>query len=142
MKRRVVTYIRVSTTEQAEHGYSMETQRQLLTDYARGHDLQVVRTFKETHSAHKPGRPEFQAMLSFLRKHTDVGGVLVYKLDRLSRNMSDYSTLEEMEGIEIISVTEALPAGASGRFVASIHAAVSRLYSDRSEEHTSELQSH
>ncbi|HPD06801.1 MAG TPA: recombinase family protein [Candidatus Bipolaricaulis sp.] len=33
--------------------------------------------------------------------------------------------------ITIISVTEALPDGASGRFVASVHAAVSRLYSDQ-----------
>jgi len=129
--RKVVAYVRVSTTEQAEHGYSIETQRQLLVDYARGHDLQIVRSFEEAHSAHKPGRPEFQAMLAFLRKRKDVSGVLVYKLDRLSRNMSDYSTLEEMEGVEIISVTEALPSGASGRFVASIHAAVSRLYSDQ-----------
>ncbi len=94
MKRKVVSYIRVSTDEQAEHGYSIETQRQLLIDYARGHDLQIVLTVEETHSAHKPGRPKFQAMLAFLRKHTDVGGVLVYKLDRLSRNMSDYSILE------------------------------------------------
>jgi len=131
VRRKVVAYIRVSTDEQASHGYSIETQRQLLKDYARGHDLQIVLTVEETHSAHKPGRPKFQAMLAFLRKHTDVRGVLVYKLDRLSRNMSDYSILEEMEGIEIISVTEALPAGASGRFVASIHAAVSRLYSDQ-----------
>lgn len=131
MGRKVVAYVRVSTAEQAEHGYSIETQRQLLVDYARGHDLQIVRSFEEAHSAHKPGRPQFQTMLAFLRKHKEVSGVLVYKLDRLSRNMSDYSTVEEMKGIEIISVTEALPSGASGRFVASIHAAVSRLYSDQ-----------
>ncbi len=131
MKRRVVAYIRVSTEEQATHGYSIETQRQLLADYAAGHDLDVVRTFEESHSAHKPGRPEFSAMLKFLRKRKDVTGVLCYKLDRLSRNLQDYSVLEEMEGMSIISVTESLPEGASGRFVASIHAAVSRLYSDQ-----------
>lgn len=134
MKRKVVTYIRVSTEEQAKHGYSIATQQQLLDDYARGHDLQIVRSFEETHSAHKPGRPEFDAMLKFIRKRNDISGVLCYKLDRLARNMRDYSMLEEMEGMSIISVTEALPTGASGRFVASIHAAVSRLYSDQLSE--------
>ena len=131
VKRKVVAYIRVSTEEQARHGYSIATQQQLLDDYARGHDLQIVRSFEETHSAHKPGRPEFDAMLKFIRKRKDISGVLCYKLDRLARNMRDYSMLEEMEGMSIISVTEALPTGASGRFVASIHAAVSRLYSDQ-----------
>ena len=97
---------------------------------ADGHQLQIVREFEESHSAYKPGRPRFEEMLRFLRRRKDVDGVLVYKLDRLARNMSDYSTLEEMEGVTIISATEALPAGASGRFVASIHAATSRYYSD------------
>jgi len=129
--KKVVAYIRVSTEEQASHGHSMETQRQMLADYARGHQLQIVATFEESHSAYKPGRPEFKAMLAFLRKRKDVGGVLVYKLDRLARNLSDYSALEEMEGVDIISATESLPDGASGRFVATIHAAVSRLYSDQ-----------
>jgi len=130
MNQKVVTYVRVSTEEQARQGYSIETQRNMLRDYADGHKLQVVREFEESHSAYKPGRPEFEAMLRFLRKRRDVTGVLVYKLDRLARNLSDYSALEEMEGVTIISATEALPDGASGRFVASIHAATSRYYSD------------
>ena len=127
---KVVAYVRVSTEEQAKHGYSIETQRHMLRDYADGHQLQIVREFEESHSAYRPGRPEFEQMLRFLRKRKDVTGVLVYKLDRLARNLSDYSTLEEMEGVSIISATEALPEGASGRFVASIHAATSRYYSD------------
>ena len=128
--KKVITYVRVSTEEQT-HGYSLQTQKQILADYATGHDLQIVHAFEESHSAYHPGRPEYKAMLAFLRKRKDVTGVLVYKLDRLARNLSDYSALEEMEGVDIISATEALPAGASGRFVGSIHAAVSRLYSDQ-----------
>ena len=131
MKRKVVAYIRVSTEEQALHGYSIESQRKVLQDYAAGHNLQVIRTFEESHSAFKPGRPEFQAMLNFLKKQGGTTGVLCYKLDRLARNLQDYATLEDMEGITIISATESLPDGATGRFIGSIHAAVSRYYSDQ-----------
>ena len=45
MKRKVVAYIRVSTEEQAKHGYSIEAQRQILKDYAGGHGLEIVREF-------------------------------------------------------------------------------------------------
>jgi site-specific DNA recombinase len=129
--RSIVAYIRVSTEEQAQHGFSLETQREFLADYARGHQLQIVRTFEESHSAYRPGRPQYEAMLAFLRKRKDVSGVLVYKVDRLARNLSDYSTLEEMDGVDIISATEALPTGSSGRYIGTIHAATSRFYSDQ-----------
>jgi site-specific DNA recombinase len=131
MKRKVVAYIRVSTEEQATKGYSIESQRQILKDYAIGHDLHIVQEFVEAESAYKPGRPEFSKMLKLLQKQREVTGVLCYKLDRLARNMQDYAVIEEMQGIAIISATEALPTGATGRFVGSIHAAVSRYYSDQ-----------
>ena len=131
MRRKVVAYIRVSTEEQATKGFSIAGQRQVLEDYANGHELEIVRVFEESHSAYKPGRPEFEAMLSFLRKQKGITGVLCYKLDRLARNLQDYAVLEEMEGTTIISATEGLPSGATGRFIGSIHAAVSRYYSDQ-----------
>ena len=125
--RSIVAYIRVSTEEQG----SLETQREVLADYARGHNLQIVQMFEEKHSAYRPGRPEYKAMLAFLAQRKDVTGVLVYKVDRLARNLADYSAMEGMEGVEIISATEPSLAGASGRFLGSIFAVVSRLYSDQ-----------
>ena len=53
IKRKVVTYIRVSTEEQASHGYSMDVQRQVLEDYARGHQLEIIARFEEAESAYK-----------------------------------------------------------------------------------------
>jgi len=47
MKAKVVTYLRVSTTEQSEEGYSLEAQRHFLQDYAKGHELESP--------LHKPG---------------------------------------------------------------------------------------
>ena len=133
--RQVVTYVRVSTEDQLTHGHSIETQRQVLADYAHGHDLEIVETFEESHSAYRRGqRPVYAALLAYLRRHRSVSGVLVYKLDRLARNLSDFSALAEMENVSIISATEALPDGPTGRFAATIHAAASRLYSDQLRE--------
>jgi len=60
MTTKVVVYIRVSTDEQAEHGYSIDVQKQVLSDYAKCHDLEALATFIEVESAFKPGRPEFR----------------------------------------------------------------------------------
>ena len=138
MNRKVVAYIRVSTEEQARHGYSMEAQRQVLADYARGHNLEIVKEFEESESAYKPGRPEFEGMLKYLKLHrSQVCGVLCYKIDRIARNLKDYSELAEMEGITIISATEALPDNSTGRLIGTVQAAFSRYYSDQLSERIS-----
>jgi DNA invertase Pin-like site-specific DNA recombinase len=129
MKKRVVAYIRVSTEEQAEHGYSLEVQEQVLKDYAKGHDLEIVATFIEKDSAFKPGRREYARMLNFFQKDRTTRTVLVYKIDRLARNTSDYAYLVETLGIEIISATEQLPSNSAGRYMADVQVANSRFYS-------------
>ena len=137
MKRKVVTYVRVSTEDQARHGYSIPAQRQILQDYAKGHDLEIVERFEESQSAFKPGRPEFNEMLRYLRRHRDVTGVLCYKIDRIARNLSDYSALDEMDGISIISATEALPENSTGKLIGTVQAAFSRFYSEQLGERVS-----
>ena len=125
---RVVTYTRVSSTEQS-HGYSLEAQEHCLRDYAQGNHLRIVRKFSESHSAYSPGRPEFEKMLQFLAQNPDVKAILAYKLDRLTRNMTDHSTLSTLPNIRIISATETLPPGATGELLWNMNAAISRFYS-------------
>ena len=78
--RKVVGYIRVSTEEQARHGYSLESQRQVLRDYAAGHGLEIAREIEASESAFKPGREGFAELLAFLENRKDVTAVLVYIL--------------------------------------------------------------
>jgi site-specific DNA recombinase len=137
MKRQVVTYIRVSTMEQAKHGYSIEAQRQVLQDYAMGNDLEIVKEFVESESAYKPGRPQFQAMLTFLKRRRSLGGVLCYKIDRIARNLQDYSALTEMMGVTIISATERLPANSTGELMGGVQAVFARYYSAQLSERVS-----
>ncbi len=137
MKRRCVSYIRVSTAEQASHGHSIQAQQQMLRDYALGHEFEIVHEFVESESAFKPGRPEFKAMLTYLKRHRDVAAVLCYKIDRLYRNMHDYAELDEMDWVTIVSATEGLPENATGKLVGVIQAGMSRFFSHQLSERVS-----
>ena len=128
--RKVVRYIRVSTTEQAQHGHSLQAQDAVLEDYAGGHDLEVVGTFVESESAFTSGkRPEFARMVRLLEKRSDVSTILVYKYDRLARNAVDWSTLIETMGISVISVTEGETSDAENFLLGAMHNAFARHYS-------------
>ena len=134
MKRRVVTYNRVSTDEQAQVGYSIPAQQRLLRDYAAGHELAIVKEFVESQSAFKEGRPVFGEMVDFLEEHPEVETVLVYKIDRLARNLLDYAKVVERLGVEVISATEELPGGASGKAIGGIFAVMANVSSEQLSE--------
>jgi len=128
MKQTIVTYIRVSTEEQA-HGQSLEVQRQAVADYAAGHDLEIAASFEEAESAFKSGRGQFKEMVTFIRKNKRVTGVLVYLLDRISRNLTDYALLVEELGMQLISATQELPNNSTGRLMGDMQASWARFFS-------------
>jgi DNA invertase Pin-like site-specific DNA recombinase len=129
--RKVFCYMRVSTEGQAEHGYSLESQDAVLKDYASGHQLEVVGTFVESESAFTSGkRPEFARMCSGIRK-SDVRAVLCYRLDRLTRNLTDFAMLTEDLNVALISMTEGEVSDDSNQLMGGIHAVFARNYSTR-----------
>ncbi|WMJ87580.1 recombinase family protein [Anaerocolumna sp. MB42-C2] len=95
---RCAVYIRVSTEEQAIHGYSLEAQKAALTEYAKAHSLDIVDYYiDEGLSARKKmaKRKEFQRMLSdVIGNRIDL--ILITKLDRWFRNISDYYKVQEI----------------------------------------------
>ena len=88
-----VTYTRVSTPGQADDGVSLEMQEARLKAYAFGKDWVVLKHYEDRgFSGSKMDRPA----LNELMKDAVAGqfqAVLVYKLDRLSRSVSDYYAL-------------------------------------------------
>lgn len=83
-------YIRVSTDEQADKGYSQRSQEELLRRYCDINKITIRKVIFEDHSAKTFDRPEWQKYLVDLRKHkgpTDL--VLFLKWDRFSRNAGD-----------------------------------------------------
>ena len=83
-------YIRVSTDEQADRGYSQRNQEELLRKYCEINSLQVNRIIYEDHSAKTFKRPQWTSLLVELKKRSSkVDLILFTKWDRFSRNAGD-----------------------------------------------------
>src|ERR1700749_2976521 len=83
-------YIRVSTDEQADKGYSQRNQEEVLKKYCELHHIAVKRVVFEDHSAKTFNRPKWQALLSELRRHKGQSDLVLFtKWDRFSRNAGD-----------------------------------------------------
>lgn len=91
-----VVYARVSSKEQAEEGFSIPAQRQLLRNYVQREGLQIIIEFSDDETAKATGRTGFGQMLAFFREHPEVRTLIVEKVDRLTRNFEDYGALKRL----------------------------------------------
>lgn len=106
---RAACYARVSTEEQAQHGFSIEAQKEKLDGACRLQDFEVAEVYVDDgYSGKDLNRPAAQKMIADAKaKKFDL--ILVYKLDRLSRRLGDLIPLgEKLDtlGISIRSITE------------------------------------
>ena len=106
-----IIYTRVSSDEQVE-GTSLDFQREDCLRYAQNKGMAVVAMFEERgESAKFADRPQLQELMrQCAARKRKIDALIVWKLDRLSRNQMDYyyikRTLSE-QGIAIHSATEA-----------------------------------
>lgn len=92
-RMKVVGYVRVSTEEQAASGLSIEAQRIKIAQYAEMYELDLTTILVDAgYSAKTLNRPNMTVVLSLLSQG-DVDGVVIHKLDRLTRSVSDMGTL-------------------------------------------------
>ncbi|MFA5248176.1 MAG: recombinase family protein [Patescibacteria group bacterium] len=103
--KEAIIYVRVSSKEQKQEGYSIPAQKKLLADYARANDFKIVQTFEDDETAKRAGRTGFGQMIEYIRKNKDANNILVEKTDRLYRNLKDYSTIDEL-GVTVFLVKE------------------------------------
>jgi len=90
MKRKTAyIYIRVSTDEQAQTGYSLRFQEQALKDYCERNDIKIDATITEDYSAKSFNRPEWNKLVNCIKKKVVNCDLLLFtKWDRFSRNTS------------------------------------------------------
>jgi DNA invertase Pin-like site-specific DNA recombinase len=130
-------YCRVSTEEQAEKGYSLDTQEKLCRDFAERSGYQVAGVFRdEGKSGTTLDRPALQDLLAKCTKGTSIEAVFVQETDRLARNTHDHLTIRAIlykAGVRLISVNQPmLDDSPEGKMIDTILASVNQFQSDLS----------
>ncbi len=125
-----VVYARYSSDSQTEQ--SIEGQLRVCEEYAKNNNIIIVQTYIDrAMTGTNDKRPEFQQMLKdSYKKQWDF--VLVYKLDRFSRNKYESvihkRTLKE-NGVKLISAMENIPDSPEGIILESLLEGMNQYYS-------------
>lgn len=137
---RCAIYDRVSTDIQAQQGLSLDTQKEVLTEYAISHGYEIVDYYvDEGLTARKKlkNRKEFMRLLNDI-KANKIDMVLVTKLDRWFRNVKDYhntqAILEEHHCNWKTVLEDYDTTTADGQLKINIMLAVAQNESDRTSE--------
>ena len=106
----VALYVRVSTQEQKEHGYSIDEQTERLKSYCKALGYKSPKVYNDAgFSGAKLDRPALQSLIRDVKSHK-IEKVFVYKLDRLSRSQKDTLMLIEdiflSNGCDFVSISE------------------------------------
>lgn len=126
----IANYIRVSTLEQAQEGYSISAQKERLTAYCKAQGWENYKFYvDEGISAKDTDRPELQRLLKDMRNGR-IDTILVYRLDRFTRKVIDFhKMLEEMKEYDCTfkSATEPYDtSSAMGRMFISLVATIAQ----------------
>ncbi len=132
-----VSYLRVSTKEQAEkggteEGYSIPAQREANQRKAEQLGAVVVEEFVDAgESARKADRPDLMRMIRYVAQH-QVNYCIVHKVDRLARNRADDVTIHlalKDAGVTLVSSTENIDETPSGMLLHGIMSSIAEFYS-------------
>lgn len=123
---RVLGYIRVSTVHQKRSGISLAAQRKKLKAYADAMDFELVGIVEDAgQSAKSLRRPGLVEVLDRMESH-EVDGVVVVKLDRLSRSLKDLGVGNLIDkyfktGWQLLSLTDNIDtSSAGGRMILNV----------------------
>jgi len=130
---KVALYCRVSTDEQANEGFSLESQLERLRSFCIAREWNVIAEYVDGgYSGRNIRRPEYKKMLDEIEKWD---AIVVIKMDRIHRNRLNF--IEMMNDLQnynkqFISMTESLDTStAMGRFVMGIIQDIAQLESEQ-----------
>jgi DNA invertase Pin-like site-specific DNA recombinase len=134
---RFAAYLRCSTDRQAD--VSIPAQRESITAWAKAHDYTISEWFIDEGSSGKNlKRPVLEAAILAAENRCD--GLVILKLDRLTRHVKDFCSLVERfegSGKGLVSVRDSLDTTSpAGRLVATIMAGFAQYERERISEAT------
>jgi len=132
---KALIYCRVSTEEQAEKGYSLDTQEKICRDFAVRNGYVVDGVYKDDgKSGTNLDRPALKALLAQVQQAQTDQVVVVQETDRLARNTIDHLTIKALlqkVNAKLISVAQPmLDDSPEGKMIDTILASVNQFQSD------------
>lgn len=131
---RVGVYLRVSTDEQ-----TIDNQREVLLPFVDKRGWDPVEFTDESISGARRDRPGYQEMLEAARQG-DINAVVVYKLDRLGRSMSQLVTdVERLQdwGVDVVTYDESIDTTSRwGKLQLAVFSALAEIERDLISERT------
>lgn len=133
LDKKYLLYCRKSTEGEDRQILSLSAQYRELTEYAKEKNLKIVGVYKESKSAYKPGREEFNNMISKI-SNGEANAILVWHKNRLARNAVDggmiIHLLDTKKLVEIRTPSSISIDNANDKFMLQIDFAMSKKYSD------------
>ena len=125
----VVGYIRVSTDEQADSGLGLAAQRAAVTAEAERRGWHLVAIHEDAQSGRSLDTPGLAAVLAAVEAG-EAAGLVVSKLDRLSRSLRDFADLmarAQSRGWNLVALDLGVDLStAGGEFLANVLASASQ----------------
>ena len=106
----VIGYVRVSTDGQcAEDKFGLQVQQEQIETYAREHDMEIVKWFRDEGESGAKERPGFDEIIYGEISNPPYEAVIVAKSDRVARDINIYYYYKMMllkKDIKLISISE------------------------------------
>ena len=140
-KKNACVYTRVSTTEQAVEGYSIEEQDRMCKAAIESKGWTYIKTFSDPGiSGRTMKREGLQDMIEAIN-NGDIQAVVIYKLDRLSRKQRDTMTIIEdvflKNDVALVSLNETLDTSTPwGRAMIGILSSFNQMESENIQQRT------
>jgi site-specific DNA recombinase len=133
--QKALVYCRVSTEEQAEKGYSLDTQEKYCRQFAQNNGYKIMSVYRdEGKSGTNLDRPALKDLLSQVQEGKPIDAVIIQETDRLARNTKDHLTIRALlqkSDVKLISVAQPmLDDSPEGNMIDTIIASVNQFQSD------------
>jgi DNA invertase Pin-like site-specific DNA recombinase len=130
-----VSYLRVSTSEQADRELSLPAQRHAVEDYANRHGVTIAREYLEAGcSGSHPHRPAFRRMLEdVFRPGSDVAAIVVNHTSRFTRDATEARVVKaklHRIGVRVLSACQELADDPMGKLMEGLFECIDQYESE------------
>ena len=136
-----VIYTRVSTDEQADKGFSLRHQKEMLEGFCGVKGYKILRHYEDDYSAKNFNRPDWMRLEGYVKANRkNIDQILILKWDRFSRNIEEaLGKIRKFRdwGIEINSVEQPLDmSNPDNKIMLTLYLAIPEVENDKISQRT------